>query len=378
MQRRAEILFCLMATAFAHPLFADELADYGCHLDEITDSYFCSTGPLEGREFVTKSEVEEAVQADKQRAKEEQKERPSEMLPPSPGPAIEPDNAATTAADAAKTEKPAEPQDHFIVMSWNMKALAGEGSDYDRAALVLSQADVAVLQEVNLKGQGKGFINVIANLIQAKTQQKMCRAWVQGANGDRQTYAFLWKENTIGYVDNDGMINEKCGETAATIRQSKKMKLASEATFYFKAQKKMFVVGTVFLDKKPKNPDKSVTDLFKSFDDSKWPVVIAGDLKLGPSNSAFNGARKLDFHSALSSNKKYWDNIWFRGATLSQAAPVNVYEKFADARQEDIHNGFSGIFPVAAEFSLTAPAVDTVSLVSKSKPKPKKKTKLAY
>ena len=67
------------------------------------------------------------------------------------------------------------------IMSWNMKALAGEGSDFDRAALVLAQADIVALQEVDLRGQGKGFLNVIGNLIQAKTQQKICRAWVQGA-----------------------------------------------------------------------------------------------------------------------------------------------------------------------------------------------------
>jgi hypothetical protein len=199
---------------------------------------------------------------------------------------------------------------------------------------------------------------------------------VQGANGERQTYAFLWRERTIGYLDNDGVIHESCGDAALTIRQSKKMKIAAEATFYFKAQKKMFVVGNVFVDKMPKNPDKIVTDLFKSFDDSKWPVMIAGDLKMGAGNPAFNGARKMDFHAALAPKKNNWDNIWYRGANLNQASAVDLFKKFSDARREDIHKSFSGIFPVAAEFTLAQKNEDSVAVVAKPQPKKKAKKKV--
>ncbi|MGZ3723550.1 MAG: hypothetical protein ACXVA9_11495, partial [Bdellovibrionales bacterium] len=235
-------------------------------------------------------------------------------------------------------------------------------------------ADIVALQEVDLHSQGKGFLNVIGNLIQAKTQQKICRAWVQGGNGERQTYGFLWKEGTIGYVDSEGAINESCGETATTIRQSKKMKLASQATFYFKAQKKMFVLGTTFMDKKPKTPEKSINELFKSLDEGKWPVVLAGDMKMGAGNAAFNGARKLGFHSAMSGGAKGWDNVWYRGAFLGEAGPVDLYRQFSDVRREDIKKDFSGIFPVMAEFSLREDAPsDTVAVVAKAKPAPAKK-----
>jgi hypothetical protein len=368
MQPRAKILSLLAILVLGPPwrAFADSVAEYGCHHDEITDSYFCSSGPLEGREFLTQSEVEEAILAEQKKTKDAQTaEHAEELLPPTAGRPAPP-----------TPKKPVVAEDHFIVMSWNMKALAGPGSDYDRAAMVLAQADVASLQEMDLHGQGKGFINVIANLIQSKSQEKICRAWVQAANGDRQGYGFLWKESTIGYVDNEGVINETCGDTAATIRQSKKMKMASEATFYFKAQKKIFVVGDVFVSERPKNSDKSVNELFKSFDDSKWPVLITGDLKIGPSNSAFNLARKMEFHSALGNGKrKNWDNIWYRGVTLTQASPVDVFEKFSDARHEDIHQGFSGIYPVAAEFSLKLPSTDDLSVVGKAKAKSKAKSK---
>jgi len=369
--RKLLILFAAVFLALSCFARADD-DEAGCHLDDVTDSWFCNSGPLEGREFLTKQELDEAMIAEKAKVKAQEKEAQDEQLPPGPTP---------LSAPAKKEDKQEAPQVHFIVMSWNMKALAGEDSDYDRAAMVLAQADVVALQEVPLKDQGKGFINVIANLVQAKTQEKICRAWVQAANnGERQTVAYLWREGTIGYVESDGQITESCPEKAITIHQSKKMKLASEGTFFFKTQKKMFVLGDAFTEKKPK--DAAVHDTFKSFDDSKMPVIIAGDFKLSAGNSAFNSARKMGFKAAMSPKKANWDNIWFRGAKLLQGGPVDVYKKFADIKKEDIKHGLSGIFPVAAEFSLDKPVeTDTVEVVKKkpaktaSKKKPSKKSK---
>jgi exonuclease III len=364
MQFYRQILICLAAVFLALPSFARAGDDEaGCHRDDVTDSWFCSSGPLEGREFLTRQELDEALIGEKAKLKAQEKQAEEEQLPPGPAPLPEP---------ASKQEK--APQVHFIVMSWNMKALAGEDSDYDRAALVLAQADVIALQEIPVKDQGKGFINVIANLMQSKTQEKICRAWVQAANGERESVAYLWREGTIGFVESDGQISESCPEKAATIRQSKKMKLASQATFFFKTQRKMFVLGNAFTDKKPK--DAAVNDTFKSFDDSKMPVIIAGDFKLSTGNNAFKEARKLDFKAAMSPKRANWDNIWFRGAKLLQGGPVDVYKKFADTNREDIKHGLSGIFPVAAEFSLEKPVeTDSIAIVKRStKPSPKKKS----
>lgn len=372
MQRRYLSIISATITAFALSahIFAAEKKkdtppdDFGCHLDEITDSYFCSSGPLEGREFLTKSELDDAVEEYKAKQKEFAAERPSEMLPPSPEAPKSPD-----------VRKENLENRNLKIMSWNMQALAGDGSDYDRAAMVLGKADVIALQEVDLKGQGKGFLNVIGNLIQAKTQDRICRAWVQGANGERQTYGFLWKEKAVSLVEDGGGMSDVCGESATTIHQSKKMKGASIAMFYFKPQKKMFVLGTAFLDKKPKAPDKTMSEIFKSLDEGKWPIMLAGDLKLNANNSAFKDVRKLGFRSAVSgSSGKTLDNMWYRGATLKEGSLVDLYVEFSDVRKEDIKRDFSGIFPVMAEFSFKDENVsDNLVIVSKAKPAAVKK-----
>jgi len=120
-----------------------------------------------------------------------------------------------------------------------------------------------------------------------------------------------------------------------------------------------------------------LNELFQSLDDGKWPIVLAGDLKMGAGNSAFNGARKRGFHSAMGGSSKGWDNVWYRGVHLSQAGPVDLYQKFSDARREDIQRDFSGIFPVMAEFNLGEEApMDSLAVVAKAKPVAvKKKTK---
>lgn len=355
---RAIISFVLMVwLALAHA--AEKKGDVpGCHEVPDTESYECDSGPLAGREFVTKEEAQDAMDAFNEKAKEE---------------------AAVAAALATQHEPPAVaplkketvPRDHLVLMSWNMRALKQETSDYDRAAIVLGDADLIALQEVDLRGNGKGFINVLANLIQDKSQEKICRAWIQAGSGERQTYAFLWKEKRIGFLDDSGEMKDRCGDTALTIRQASKSKASSQATFIFKPQRKMFVFGTTFTETKPKTADKHVNEVFRPFNDGKFPVVVAGDMKMGPGNSAFTPARKMGFRSAINGNRKAWDNFWFRGASLESAGPVDLYSRFSDQKKDVIDKGFTGIFPIVAEFSLKEKAVeDTVSLVKK-KPKPR-------
>lgn len=376
MQRRSIIILTFICLLMTLPRgFAEEELSYdelGCHRDEVTDSIICDKGPLKGREFLSKGEAQEELVALKKKASENQGLNEDEKIAPAP---------ADFDADE-KSEPPAQPakstpdRENLKVISWNVKALAHEGSDYDRAALVLGDADVVALQEIDLNQQGKGFLNVIANLVQAKTQEKICRAWVQGGNGERQSYGFMWKESTVGYVNDDGEMKETCGATGLTIRQSKKMKGASGGTFYFKAQKKMFVLGSMFSEGKMKSPDKNVNDVFKSFADEKWPVLVAGDLKLGPSNAAFNGARKMGFHSALKGGKSGWDNFWFRSAALVEAKPVNLYERFADVGRPDIEKTFGKVFPIMGKFNLKEEPKDSVEMVKKKTPA-KKKSKSA-
>lgn len=351
MQRRLINIICLfcLTTILLSPSLGAAADVPGCHEVPDTESYECTTGPLEGREFVTRDEAQDAMDEYNAKMKEAAADVPT-LPPPLP----------------ATFEQKETPEDHVVVVSWNVRALKRDGSDYDRAALVLSSADVVALQEVDLSGNGKGFLNVLANLVQDKTKNKICRGWVQAGSGERQAYAFLWKEKTVGYVDSDGEIKESCGDTAINIRQSK-TKLAGQSTFFFKALKKMFVVGNMYSDSKPKSPDKHVSEVFRSVSEEKFPVLVAGDLKMAASNSAFQSVRKLGFHSAFSSSssKKSWENFWYRGATLVEAEAIDLNQRFSDVKREEIEKEFAGIFPVSAEFTLKEKVTDSVSLVKK-------------
>ena len=233
----------------------------------------------------------------------------------------------------------------------------------------MGAADMILLQEVDLKGQGKGFINVIANLVQQKTKEKICRAWVQAASGERLTYAFLWKESSIGYIDSEGEMKDTCGETAVTMRQNNRTKLVSQGTFFFKVLKKMFVAGTMFSERKPKAPERFVSEVFQTVQGEKFPVVIAGDIKMGAGNPAFNTARKMGFQAAITGKQKAWDNFWYRNATLIRAAPVDVYARFPDVKRDQIAKGFNGIRPYLAEFNLKEKVTDSVTFIKKKKKK---------
>jgi hypothetical protein len=356
---RVQLFLLVIAIVFpclAQDEAAEKRDDMGCYVDYVTEAYVCDEGPLAGREFINKAAAKESLKTLKKDA-EKYKQATSEV-----GPAPAPDARA-----GKKAEAPAVPPDQLRFISWNMRSLVHDGSDYDRAAIVLADADLIALQEIDLKGQGKGFINVLADLVQAKAKQKICRAWVHDSSGERQSYGFMWKESSVGFVDGEGAMSDSCG-MALIIRQAKPMKYGSRATFYLKAPKKFFEVVTMFSDKQP---GREVSDLFRAVNDSKWPVLMAGDLKMSPGNSNLKDTAKYGFHSALRGGRAGWDNFWYRKTGVKNARRINLYEHFSDARRQDIQRSFVGISPITADFDLKEEVKESTILVPKVKPKQK-------
>ncbi len=324
------------------PVF-DEL---GCRTIESTGVYQCEVGSLAGREFSSKAEA--LLQSEK------------------PVTEIETTRAPGTV-------------DHLKILSWNVKNLARGGSDYDRAAIVLGDADLVLLQEMESEAQkGKGFLNVMADLIQGRNKEKICRAWTQAAGGGRLRYGFIWKNSKIGVVDSAGELKEDCGPLALTIRQGKKLKMAMRATFFSKAERKVFLVNSVFIDKKSKDPAKEVLELFAGLSDSEWPIIVAGDLRIGAENAAFDEARKVGFRAAIGSDKRSGnssvENFWFHNAWPIEAHTVNLFHRFPDSPHLDIVQGLSEQFPIMAEFSLNEESANvvTASLFQRATKKAKK------
>ncbi len=242
--------------------------------------------------------------------------------------------------------------ERIIMMSWNVKALAREGSDYDRAALVLADADVVVLQEMDLNSQGKGFLNVLGALMETRTKQKFCRAWIQAPDGTRLHYGFLWRESAIGYMESDGLMHDDCGQVPFVIRQDKRVKNGVHASFYSKNPRKMFELAAVLFEKKPRAASE-VNELFRDLSDKQWPVIVAGDFKTGVQDSVLHDVASNGYQYALDSSKRSGrssqENFWYRNAVLASSGTVNLYQRFGDSRRQDIEKGLSDLFPIAIE-----------------------------
>jgi hypothetical protein len=304
----------------------------------------------------------------------------SERLPASTEPiSVDVTKATETAAEAiTKTEGPA-PDERLILMSWNVKALAREGADYDRAALVLADADVVILHEMNLAGQGKGFLNVLGDLMEGKSKQKFCRAWVQAADGTRMPYGILWRESMVGYMEMNGEMHEECSSTPITIWQHKDLHHGIHATFYTKMPRKVFELAAVFYDKKPKSAQQ-LGEIFHSAGSKQWPILMAGDFKIGARDSMFNEVGKSGYQTALDSTKRSGraslENFWYKNAVLASSGTVNLYQRFGDSRRRDIEQGLSDLFPIAIEFRIRADPKEeqlASTLIAKAKAPPAKK-----
>ena len=107
------LIFVVILFTWARSFAAGSTGDIpGCHLDEDTESYSCESGPLAGRDFITRDEAREALEDFHKR----EKERAAEIVDITPPPTPE--------------DKPVEvktaPAEHLTILSWNMRALTQE------------------------------------------------------------------------------------------------------------------------------------------------------------------------------------------------------------------------------------------------------------
>ncbi|MGE0528314.1 MAG: hypothetical protein AB7P49_14690 [Bdellovibrionales bacterium] len=338
-----------------------ETDDIGCHYGR-GDTYHCHSGPLGGLEF---QDHEEAMAALESRRAEEsygvstiptKRRRPAQNVTASPT---------------------------FKVLAWDVRRLGAEKFDYDRVALILADADIAVLHGLEL-GEGKGALNIIADLLEERSHERICRAWTRSPSGQKQVYAFVWKEHRFGYLTEDGELKEECEPGAFVIPPQNQSSAGPVfAKFVSKTHKRVFELGAIYLPDVPKYPDREVLRAFRRAHQVQWPVILAGDFRFSSSHKAFQETKDRDFSPALigkarvKRSKRTYENFWSRGATSLRVAPVDLHARFSDITAAEVDKGLSDRFPLVAEFKFAAPSIADeveVKLLSKGDSEPVEKS----
>lgn len=346
-------IFTASTIARAHVAPVDEL---GCHADPVTGGYHCVTGPLAGLEFMSKADAQEASERLKKHAKKKKVR----------GTAAEDmeedeDFQVTTRASETVTGEGAAPVgEGLTVLSW--KARRGPNRiDVDRVASVMATADITVLQNVEFNERGETAITVVAGILERRLNEKVCRGWFKSSKGARNRFAFLWRERALALVDSDGQLRDTCTARPYVIRSE--IKDYGFATFFAKGANKLFVLTSVDLEKTPRAQE--VSELFRAYRDTGWPIIFAGDLKSSARSSVFQDARRWSFKPALPSGNKLTkghDNVWYKNVTLLGAEPVNLREQFPELSPTDIQNVVADRAPIRADFSFSDRDADAVQM----------------
>jgi len=344
------------------------LDDLGCHKDPPGGKYHCHTGKLKGKEFASKEEAERAVASvaatedtdfavkleDTPEAAAEKAERASNkdnnFLPPPP-------EAQTAVVN----------QDMLKVISWNVKKR--DKVDYDRIVNILAEADIAILQDLDLDEKGKGPLHIIGDLLQGRIGSKVCRMWFKNNAQGRERHGILWRQSTIGYVNESGEIKDKCGEMAVVVptNRNKGERMIASSLFFSKIQKKMFQLGSVNLER-PGSPNRDIPNLFKSVENSNWPTIVAGDFRYNT-----NDLKKWNFKTNIPgttvaskkgrATKFTTQNVWTKNAVVIRSLHINLYDRFSELSPKDVDTMVSNSFPMLAEVALVAEADDQLTTV---------------
>jgi hypothetical protein len=387
------ISFLASGTAMVMSLFFinahnSPLDELGCHRDPAGSPYHCHTGALKGKEFTNKDEAQRAIASVSAEGASESDfavtyEDGPQMLPASPSPNLEP------MKDAALPPPPEAPPKAVInekllkVVSWNVRKR--EKIDYDRIVNVLAEGDIAALQGLDLDEKGKGPLHIIGDLLQNRINDKVCRMWFKTSSNGRESYGILWRNSTVGYVNPSGDIKENCGEMAVVvpITQGKNQRAVAASMFFSKVQKKMFQLGTIWLEKRPGNAKSEIPKLMKPLSSSSYPTIVVGDMKFPTTD-----IKKWDFKSAIGKapinakkdrgSKAITGNIWTRNAVVVRGLHLNLYDRFAEMAVKDIESTVSTSFPMLAEVALTKDADSQIEeMVIKSRKADAKAAKAA-
>lgn len=292
--------------------------------------------------------------------------------------AVEEDDfqVSTRKAGTSAGESP-ETSERLNVVSWKMKRGSSK-LDVDRIASVLSTADVSVLQDIEFNENGETQLTVIANILEKRMNERICRGWFKDGKGKRSRFGFVWRERLIGYVEKSGVMHESCSSRPIVMRSEAKD--YGFATFFYKGNQRLFAITNVDYESLSKDVEKDITRLFRPYQDSEWAVIYAGDLRTSVKSPAFKDVKKWQFKAALSSHnvsgkgkkaKKSHDNFWYKNISLIVAEPLNLVDSFPELNPGDVVEHVGDTSPIRAEFSFSdseAQAVQT-QLISKKKSK---------
>lgn len=270
------------------------------------------------------------------------------------------------------------------VLAWNFSTIGISRVDYDRLVAILSDADVAILQEVEFNATGESSLTVIAKLLSERLKERVCKGWFKSATGDRARHAFIWRNDVVSFVEKSGEIKEDCLE-APTVMRLEGNKLdpheVYSATFFYKPKKQIFTLASLHWDKKPgKGVDKEVSKVFGKLSSQPWPLILSGDFKLRGSDQAFRGLGDLKFKAALP--KVASSNMWIRNISVIRSGVVDFKERFPEL-DDKARSKIASAPPIGVEISFSAQEAETIKIqMAKKQPardkasvKPAKKAK---
>lgn len=260
----------------------------------------------------------------------------------------------------------------FRLTTYNTKHLGRESGDPQKIAAMLSGSDFAALQEVNTGEGGAKSLAKVAEQLGLLDHTKFCMALSEIPTDAKERYGVLWREDKFSYVTQDGKEISECPKFAITLRLGSKhaAKIIREpavGTFKEKNGGAKFVFATIHLIPTAKHPETEVEPLFDTMDSlpGKYAKIIVGDFNLASSSPSFAAASKRGFTSALGGEVKTslklktkdfsqaYDNIFFRGCSVTNPVVGNPYLKFPTLTPSQIYRQISDHAPVSATVLLT-------------------------
>lgn len=277
-----------------------------------------------------------------------------------------PTDSQDITAKAKKTEKAAVSS--LRILSWNTKHLGRANFDYESGALLLKDADVIALQEVNKSQSGEDALNRLAQLLQEKVGQKVCRGISEVPSGSTERYGFLWLNAKVSFVNSNGEVVKDCPVSALLVAVDKTHadKIVREpaiATFKINGTNKTVKLASIHLVPTAKRPQDEVSWLFDALAKHDGTVIVGGDFNLDSTHESVQSAtKKHGFKAAFAGVKtslkmkarqlnEAYDNFFGRNITFDSAKVLNLYEFFSVMPQGKVYKDVSDHSPVAATFS---------------------------
>jgi endonuclease/exonuclease/phosphatase family metal-dependent hydrolase len=177
------------------------------------------------------------------------------------------------------------------IVSWNIQNFGTQKSPYIALiALQLQDADIVMIQEVQIDSDGKRAIELVENELE-KTGNQWTSIISPPTNGrGTECYAYLWKSKKVR-LQNQAWLEMSLD------------KLIDREPFLarFESENKTFLLANFHAVPRKKMPWYEIMELDeldKSY--KKDNLIIAGDFNLEASNRAFNELKTDGFKAALS------------------------------------------------------------------------------